>query len=70
MTHLLLEGRLFLDVIDRWKRIEACNYNKEVHPTFIEKMKSLNCDGIRNLSITPGDDGCMGLTAREVEEFP
>jgi hypothetical protein len=25
---------------------------------------------LRNLDITPSDDGCVGATAREVEELP
>jgi hypothetical protein len=24
-----MEGRLFLEVIDRWKSVEACNCNRE-----------------------------------------
>jgi hypothetical protein len=35
----------------------------------IEKMKSLNCQRMRNLNITPSDVGRMDETAREVEEL-
>jgi hypothetical protein len=41
--------------------IEACNYNREDESRLLERL--------RNLSITPSDDGHMGLTAREAEEL-
>jgi hypothetical protein len=34
-----------------------------------EDKESLLLDRLRNLSITPSDDGHMGLTAREAEEL-
>jgi hypothetical protein len=50
--------------------METCNCNRE---------DELNCDRededsrlvdrLRNLSLTPSDDGHMGLTAREAEEL-
>jgi hypothetical protein len=57
-------------VIDRWKRVEVCNCNRE---------DELNCDRedkesrmlerLRYIIITPSDDGHMGLIAREAEEL-
>jgi hypothetical protein len=57
-------------VTDRWKSIKACNCNRK---------DELNCDRedeesrllerLRNIGITPNDDGHMGLTAREAEEL-
>jgi hypothetical protein len=36
-----------------------------------ERMKSLDLpEKLRNLSIMPSDDECMGVTTREDEEFP
>jgi hypothetical protein len=29
-----VEGRIFLEVIDRWKSVEACNCNREDHLDF------------------------------------
>jgi hypothetical protein len=58
-------------VIDRWKSVEACNCNREDQLDFDgEDEESQLPDRRRNLSITPSDDGCMGLTAREAEELP
>jgi hypothetical protein len=66
-----VEGRLFLEVIDRWKSVEACNCNIEDQLDFNREDKESQLrDRLRNLSITPSDDGCMGLTAREAEELP
>jgi hypothetical protein len=66
-----VEGRLFLEVIDRWKSIEACNCNREDQLDFDrEDEESQLQDRLRNISITPSDDGRMDLTARESEEFP
>ena len=66
-----MEGRLFLEVIDRWKSVEACNCNKEEKINFDrEDEESQLRDRLKNLNITPSDDGLMGLTAREAEEFP
>jgi hypothetical protein len=66
-----VEGRLFLEVIDRWKSVEACNCNREDQLDFDrEDEESQLRDRLRNLSITPSDDGRMGLTAREAEELP
>jgi hypothetical protein len=59
-----------VEAIDRWMSVEVCNFNRE---------DELNCDRedkesqllerLRNLSITPSDDGHMGLTAREAKEL-
>jgi len=68
--HLLVEGRLFLEVIDKWKSVEACNCNKVDQLNFDrEDEESQLWDRLRNLKITPNDDGCMGLTGREAEEL-
>jgi hypothetical protein len=65
-----VEGRLFLEVIDRWKSVEACNCNKEDQLNFDrEDEESQLRDRLRNLNITPSDDGRMGLTTREAEEL-
>jgi hypothetical protein len=57
-------------VIDRWKNIEACNYNGEVELEFYRQDKeSRLLERRMNLEITPSDDGRMHLTAREVEEL-
>jgi hypothetical protein len=58
------------EVIDRWKSVEACNYNKEDEiDCDREDEESQLLDRLRNLSITPSDDGHMGSTAREAEEL-
>jgi hypothetical protein len=57
-------------VIDRWKSVEACNCNREDELDYDrEDEESQLPERLRNLSITPSDDGCMGLTAREAEEL-
>jgi hypothetical protein len=49
-------------VIDRWKSVEACNCNREDKLDFDrEDEESQLRDRLRNLSITPSDDGHMGL---------
>jgi hypothetical protein len=58
-------------VIDSWKRIEACDCNKEVNLDCAkEDDESHLPERLRNLSVTPNDVGRMGLTAREAEELP
>jgi hypothetical protein len=58
------------EVIDTWKSIEACNFNREDELDYDrEDEESRLLDRLRNLSITPSDDGHMGLTAREAEEL-
>jgi hypothetical protein len=65
-----VEGGLFLEVIDRWKSVEACNCNREDQLDFDrEDEESQLRDRLRNLNMTPNDDGRMGLTARGVEEL-
>jgi hypothetical protein len=34
-----MEGRLFLEVIDRWKSVETCNYNREDQIDFDRENK-------------------------------
>jgi hypothetical protein len=66
-----VEGRLFLEVIDRWKSVEACNCNKEDQLDFDrDDEESQLRERLRNLSITPNENGRMGLIAREAEELP
>jgi hypothetical protein len=58
------------EVIDRWKSVKACNCNREDELDYDrEDEESRLVDRLRNLSITPNDDGHMGLTAREDEEL-
>jgi hypothetical protein len=58
------------EAIDRWKRIEACNYNREDElDCDREDKESRLLDRLRNLSITPSDDGHMGLIARDAKEL-
>jgi hypothetical protein len=55
---------------DRWKSIKACNCNREDKlDCDKEDKESRLVDRLRNLRITPNDDGHMGLTAREDEEL-
>jgi hypothetical protein len=59
-----------IEAIDICKTVGACNYNRGTE---------LNCDKedeesrllerLRNLDITPNDNGCMGLTCREAKEL-
>jgi hypothetical protein len=66
-----VERRLFIEAIDRWKSVEACNCNREDELDYDrEDEESRLLDRLRNLSITPSDDERMGITAREAEEFP
>jgi hypothetical protein len=61
---------MFIEAIHICKTIGAWNYNRE---------NELDCDRedeearllerLRNLDITPSDDGHMGLTAREAKEL-
>jgi hypothetical protein len=54
--------------IYRWKSIEVCNCNREDEIDYDrEDEESRLLDKLRNLSITPSDDGHMGLTAKEAE---
>jgi hypothetical protein len=56
-------------VIDKWKSVEACNCNKEDYLDFDrEDEESQLPDRLRNLVLTPRDDGHMDLTTREAEE--
>jgi hypothetical protein len=56
--------------IDIWKSVEACNYNREYElDCDREAEESRLVERLRNLSITPSDDGHMGLTAREAKEL-
>jgi hypothetical protein len=56
--------------IGRWKSVEACNCNREDELDYDrEDEESRLLDSLRNLDITPSDDGRMGLTAREAEEL-
>jgi hypothetical protein len=58
------------EAIERWKSVEACNCNREDElDCDREDEESRLLDRLRNLSITPSDDGHMGLTAREAEEL-
>ena len=60
-----------IEAINRWKSIEAYNCNREDELDYDrEDEESQLRDRLRNLNITPSDDERMGLTAREVEEFP
>jgi len=62
---------LFIEAIDRWKSVEACNCNREDELNYDrEDKESLLLDRLRNLIIIPSDDEHMGITAREAEEFP
>jgi hypothetical protein len=66
-----VEGGLFLEVIDRWKSVEACNCNREDYLNFDREDKESQLRGrLRNLSITLSENGRMGLTAKEDEELP
>jgi hypothetical protein len=61
---------LFIEAIDRCNIVGAWNCNRR---------NELDCDRedeeyrllerLRNLSITPSDDGHMGLTAKEAKEL-
>jgi hypothetical protein len=62
---------LFIEVIDRWKSVEACNCNREDELDYDrEDEESRLLDMLRYLSITPSDDERMGITTREAEELP
>jgi hypothetical protein len=62
---------LFIEVIDRWKSIEACNCNREDEIDYDrEDEESRLLDRLMNLSITPSDDERMGITTRKDKEFP
>jgi hypothetical protein len=48
---------LLIEVIDRWKSVEAYNYNREDELDYDrEYEESRLLDRLRNLSITPSDD--------------
>ena len=58
------------EAIEKWKSVEACNCNREDELDYDrEDEESRLLDRLRNLSITPSDDGHMGLIAREAEEL-
>jgi hypothetical protein len=60
----------FQEVIDRWKSVEAYNCNREDElDCDREDEESRLLDRLRNLSITPSDDGHMGSIAREAEDL-
>jgi hypothetical protein len=66
-----VECRLFIEAIDRWKSVEACNCNKEDELNYDrEDEESQLLDRLKNLRTTPSDDEHMGITTREAEEFP
>jgi hypothetical protein len=57
---------LVIEVIDRWKRVEACNYNREVElDCNREDKESRLLERQRNLEITPSDDGRMHVELLE-----
>jgi hypothetical protein len=57
-------------VIDRWKSVGAGNCNREDELDYDrEDEESQLQDRLRNLIITPSDDGRMGLTTIEDEEL-
>ena len=59
-----------IEAIDRWKSVEAYNCNREDDLEYDREDKECRLlDKLRNLSITPSDDGHMGLTTREAEEL-
>ena len=59
-----------IEAIDRWKSLEACNYNREDELDYDrEDEESRLLDRLRKLDVIPSDDGCMSLTAREAEEL-
>jgi hypothetical protein len=61
---------LFIEAIDRCKTVGAWNYNRGNElDCDREDEESRLLERLRNLSITPNDDGRMGLIAREVEEL-
>jgi hypothetical protein len=65
-----VERRLFIEVIERWKRFEACNYNREDEFDYDrEYEESRPLYRLRNLNITPSDDERMGITTKEYEEL-
>jgi hypothetical protein len=48
--------KMFVEAIDSWMSIEACNWNREGSSTVTEKTKSLKLpERLRNLSITYSD---------------
>ena len=50
--------------------VEACNCNREDEINYVrEDEESRLLDKLRNLSITPSDDGHTGLTTREAKEL-
>jgi hypothetical protein len=61
---------LFIEAIDICKTVGAwnCNRGNELDCDREDEQSRL-LERIRNLSITPSDDGHMGLTAKEPEEF-
>ena len=66
-----VEQRLFIEVIDIWKSVEAYNCNREDDLEYDrEDEESRLLDKLRNLNITPSDDERMGITARKAEELP
>jgi hypothetical protein len=59
-----------MEAIDRCKRVEACNCNREDELDYDREDEETQLpERLRNLSITPSDDGHVGLTAREAEEL-
>jgi hypothetical protein len=52
------------------REFESCDCNKEVNLDCAkEDNKSHLPERLRNLRVTPSDDRCMGLTAKEDEEL-
>jgi hypothetical protein len=61
---------LFIESIDRCKTIGAWNYNRGNKLDYDrEDKESRLLERLRNLDITPSDDGCMSLTTREAKEL-
>ena len=61
---------MFIDAIERCNTVGAWNYNKGNElDCDREDEESQLLERLRNLIITPSDDGHMGLIAREVEEL-
>jgi hypothetical protein len=62
--------KMFMEAIDNWMSIRACNWNKEGELDYHrENEESQLPERLRNLSITPNDVECVGKPPEKLKIY-